>query len=607
MSDTLIYLDPGSELNLQDQIRQKLVDAILAGALPPGRRLPSSRQLAEELRVARNTVVLAYQQLISEGYLVSRERSGVYVNERIVRGRVGFGRGDSAAEGGAASSWRRRMKGGVAHPRRFRDLPNWQEYPYPFIDGQFDRSLFPVAEWRDAMRLALGAREIGEWSTGSGDADDPMLVEEIRTKILPRRGITARPDEILVTLGAEQALYVLVQLLADRTTTAAVEEPGNPELRNLLLQRGSRLHLQPIDQHGLLVDERLDGCELLYVTPSHQIPTAVTLGIERRHALVEKAAARDSLIIEDDLQCETDYASRQLPALRSLDRHNRVLYVGRLSGIFGPALRLGFMVAAPELIREARELRRLMVRHPPLNNQRAAAYFLSLGHYDALLMRLGRIFEERRTALRDALNHYLPSAILITPVDGGTTYWVRGPDDLDVDYLVREAARCGILVEPVAHYYAAGEHPQNCFRMGVTAVPAEHIRPAVARLAALIRDLSSGRQERLENARGERLTGETLRRTLSGATLLSQTVYGDPWKIELLADGRMLGTAGFANEDCDTGRWWVEQDTWCRKWERWAYGEPAALHAVLDGERIKWFNASHLLIDSALIRRAGTF
>ena len=176
-SKAIIYLDPESELNLQSQIRQKLVEAIQLGTFPLERRLPSSRKLAEQLGVARNTVVLAYQQLIDEGYLVSRERSGIYVNEKVLEGRVGFeGKADKTIK--ITSQWRQRLKVNFTAVDNFSCPPNWQEYPYPFIDGQFDTSLYPIKEWREASRLALGVREIHEWASESGDADDPMLIEQ---------------------------------------------------------------------------------------------------------------------------------------------------------------------------------------------------------------------------------------------------------------------------------------------------------------------------------------------------------------------------------------------------------------------------------------------
>jgi GntR family transcriptional regulator/MocR family aminotransferase len=432
MADTLIYLDPDSPLNLQNQIRQKLVDGILNGAFPPSMKLPSSRSLAQQLDVARNTVVAAYQQLVADGYLVSRQRSGIYVNEGMLETRVGHSNESSPAAKAQTAVWARRVKGVPAAFREVHDHPNWRQYPYPFIDGKFDSSLFPIAEWREANRLSLSVADVNEWSTGSGDADDPMLIEQIRTKILTRRGIQAEPDEILITMGTQNSLFLIGQLLTDESSQVGVEEPGNYEMRNLLHYQGASMIRQPVDEEGLVVDRRLDAVDVLYVTPSHQIPTAVSMTLQRRRALMNKALEADFLIIEDDYECETNYMDHPLPALRSMDSDGRVIYVASFSKALAPGVRLGFIVGNPNFIRRARQLRRKILNHPPLNNQRTAAYFLSLGHYDALMLRLGRIFRERRIALRDALNNIRGIPMEISPEVGGTTYWVRTPPDVFV-------------------------------------------------------------------------------------------------------------------------------------------------------------------------------
>jgi GntR family transcriptional regulator/MocR family aminotransferase len=159
MSDAIIYLDPDSKLNLQNQIRQKLVGGVLNGAFPPGIRLPSSRKLADQLEVARNTVVLAYQQLVAEGYLVSRQRSGIFVNQEILDSRVGHSDDSSPERVVENAVWRRRIKGPPVAIRSSNDPPNWRQYPFPFIDGKFESSLFPLAEWREANRLALSVAD----------------------------------------------------------------------------------------------------------------------------------------------------------------------------------------------------------------------------------------------------------------------------------------------------------------------------------------------------------------------------------------------------------------------------------------------------------------
>lgn len=599
MSATIIYLDPDSTLNLQRQIRQKLVDGILSGALPPGHRLPSSRKLAKQLEVARNTVVLAYQQLIAEGYLVSRQRSGIFVNEGMLESRVGYSqRGDRAAD---SSAWRRRTKRPGVTTLVAQDLPNWYRYPYPFIDGKFDSTLFPIAEWREATRLSLGVGEVKDWSAGSGDADDPMLLEEIRSKILTRRGIQARSDEILITMGTQNSLYIVSQLLADQSVVAAMEEPGNSEMRRLFRQSGASILPQPVDEEGILVDERLGSADLVYVTPSHQIPTAVSMSNERRHELLTAAQRDDFLIIEDDYECETNYLDHPAPALRSMDASGRVIYVASLSKVLAPGVRLGFIVADPEFIQRARTLRRTILNHPPLNNQRTTAYFLSLGHYDALMMRLGRIFQERRLALRDALNWMRGVPMEISPEVGGTTYWVRTPATFDVQAFAQAAAGRGILIEPVRHYYALEEEAENCFRMGVTSLSAEQIRPGVTRLVAVIRSFVKGQVEQLSTADANWLPGDKLKTLMSGAVILYREIYGAPCTIKCHHGGLMTGVLGFSNEEQDSGHWRVEGDLFYRRWNRWNYGEEKAYYIVIDGPQIKYFNKDRQLVDSAFI------
>jgi GntR family transcriptional regulator/MocR family aminotransferase len=605
VQDAIIYLDPDSSMNLQNQIRQKLVDGILNGSFPPGMKLPSSRKLATQLEVARNTVVAAYQQLIADGYLVTRQRSGIFVSEEILESRVGYG-GDVLPEDDAASTvWDKRIKRlDIGAPVTAQDLPHWNQYPYPFIDGKFDSTLFPLAEWREASRLALSVADVRDWSAGSGDADDPMLIDEIRSKILTRRGIQVRSDEILVTMGAQNSLYLISQVLADRGVTVAIEEPGNSEMRYLLRRAGAKIVPQPVDDEGMIVDEALNDCDVAYVTPSHQIPTAVVMSQQRRKEVIAAATRNDMLIIEDDYECEINYLDQPQPALRGMDDTGRIIYVSSFSKVLAPGLRLGFIVADAQFIRRARAMRRTMINHPPLNNQRAAAFFLSLGHYDSLMTRLGRLFQERRLALRDALTWLRVVPMEISPEVGGTTYWVRTSDDFDVGALAKSAAQRGILIEPVRHYYAHEDNAENCFRMGVTSIDIERIRPGVTRLVEVIRSGVREQVEQLSTSSGEWLTGDDLKAAMSGATVLDREVDGRPCTYTYHRDGSMTGVLGFSNEEQDTGRWRVDGDRWYRQWSRWNYGEEKGYYIVIDGEQIKFFNEDQQIVDSMFIRLA---
>jgi len=604
VQDAIIYIDSSKPMGLQNQIRLKLVNGILNGAFAPGMKLPSSRKLAQQLSVARNTVVAVYQQLVAEGYLVSRQRSGIFVNEEMLRNRVGYSGDMVPSSETETATWKKRTKRhDTVGPVAARELPNWNQYPYPFIDGKFDATLFPLAEWREASRLALSVADVRDWSTGRADADDPMLVDEIRSKILTRRGIQARSDEILITMGTQNSLYLINHLLVDRSVTAAIEEPGNSEMRHLLRQNEAKVLPQPVDDQGIVVDDQLDKCDLVYVTPSHQIPTAVVMSSARRELLLKAATKSDFLIIEDDYECETSYLDHPEPALRSMDDTGRVIYVASFSKVLAPGIRLGFIVADSQFIQRARALRRTVMNHPPLNNQRAAAYFLSLGHYDALMLRLGRLFQERRIALRDALNWMRGVPMEISPEVGGTTFWVRTPDDFDVDAFAHTAAQRGILIEPVRHYYAIKEKAENCFRMGVTSLPIGQIRPGVTRLVELIRSQVKEQVEHLSSTSGEWLIGEALELAMSGATVLYREVYGAPCTIKYHRDGSMTGVLGFSNEEQDTGHWRIEDDRCYRQWHRWNYGEEKGHFIVIDGEHIKWFNDDRQIVDSAFIFR----
>jgi len=598
----LIYLDPDSKVNLQGQIRQKLVEGILNGNFPAGCKLPSSRKLAEQLGVARNTVVLAYEQLIEENYLESRQRSGIFVTQKVLDGHVGF-QGKPAAESDQDSYWQSRIHLKTRQENQFHWPSNWQQYPYPFIDGHFDSSLYPANQWREATRLALGTRIIDHGEGTEGHADHPALIEEIRTKMLPRRGITAKPDEILITLGGQNALYLLSRLLVDKNTSVALEEPGNPKVRQLLKQSRAKIIHSPVDEHGLVITNQLSKAQVIYVSPSHQVPTAVTMPNQRRRGLLRQAAEHDQIIVEDDLEHENNYLGQPHPALRGMDKDNRVVYVSALPKVLAPSVRIGFIVAAPELIRQARQLRQIVIGRPNMITQSTAAFFLSMGHYDAFMTRLHKIMGARWEALRQALNHYLRDIEIELPTQGGTALWVRCPAEINVKNLVHEAAKRGILIEPDGHYYSARKKVRNYFRLGVTSIPAENIREGVDQLTRLIRDLSADKIQYLDPNDPTLLDAHQLGEIMAGATIMTGTFYGAPCTIKLHEDGTMSGRSGHANEDCDTGKWWLEGDTWCRQWKTWGYGDISRLRVSLIGEQIRWWRPAGRLVDSGILHR----
>ena len=472
---------------LQARIRQTVVTAILDGRLPAGIAVPSSRELAEELGVARNTVVLAYQHLVDDGFLISRERSGYFVRPDIAMPRAEIAPREHPS-GRLAPAWAKRF---MVRPSAQRNIvkPNdWQDYPYPFLYGQFDPTLFPTADWRECSRRALGTAELKGWGPDLIDGDDPLLIDQIRTRVLPRRGVWVTPAEVMVTIGAQQALFLLADLLVSRHTTVGIEDPGYPDARNIFAMKTSRIRAIPVDPRGAAIEGRLRGCDYVYLTPSCQCPTTATMSRERCEAVLAFAAAHDAVVLEDDYETDTNFAEQPTPALKSLDSHQRVIYVGSLSKILAPGLRLGYIIGPPELIREARALRRLMLRHPPANNQRTAALFLSLGHHEALARRLNNIHRDRSLVLKRALDRLLPG-FTCAPGNGGSSYWIEGPTWLDTWALAKRAQQSGVLIEPGDVFFMGEDPPRNFMRLGFSSIPAERIEPGVAALAQLVTEM----------------------------------------------------------------------------------------------------------------------
>lgn len=486
--ERLFERESAPNLSLQGCVRQMLVSAILSGHLPPGTPVPSSRHLADQLRIARNTVVFAYQQLVSEGYLVSRERSGHFVSDTVMRGHSGPATDAQPADEGGAPGvrWEERLRFRPSRQRNITKPRDWQKQPYPFVYAQFDQDLFPTAEWRECCIKALSVLDIRSWAPDLITHDDPALIEQIRTQVLPRRGVWADAEEIVITVGAQHALYLLADLLVNEDTVVGMEDPGYPDARNIFASHTRNLLPLPVDEQGLCSGTHLLGCDYIFVTPGHQCPTTVTLSPERRLSLLMLARQADSLIIEDDFESESRWGEGAIPALKSLDRDGRVIYVGSLAKSFAPGLRIGYIVAPRELTAELRALRRLMLRHPSAYIQRAFSLFISLGHHHSLLRRQSQAYQERGTELARALARHLPDFKVI-PITGSSSCWLQGPPWLNAVELSEAALAEGVVVEPGDVFFMNGaDAPPNFLRVGFTSIRTEHIEPGIARLAKVV-------------------------------------------------------------------------------------------------------------------------
>ncbi|MFI6534657.1 PLP-dependent aminotransferase family protein [Nonomuraea sp. NPDC050547] len=416
--------------DLAARIYRQLLDAILDGRLRPGERLPPTRELAARLDVSRNTVAVAYDRLVADGFLAGRAGAGTFVTGEPVRGRA--------------------APRGVVRPRAlWRDaaeplMPPRGRAHHDFTVGLPDPKLFPIASWRRLL-----ARELRVSSAGYLDpAGDGSLKEAIARHVGISRSVRAGADDVIVTQGAQQALDLIGRVLIEPGACVAVEEPGYPPARRLFRSLGARVAGVPVDEEGLDVAALPKAARLVYVTPSHQFPLGVPMSLARRTALLEWARHRDAVIIEDDYDSEFRFGERPLEPLQSLDGAGRVVYVGSFSKTLLPTLRLGFLVAPASLRTALRAAKQLTDWHGDPFAQAALARFIDEGLLARHIRKATKEYAARHaqiTALlaADARFQLVPSA-------AGLHVCAR----LDPTLEVRPAP--SLAVESLASYYAEG-------------------------------------------------------------------------------------------------------------------------------------------------------
>jgi GntR family transcriptional regulator / MocR family aminotransferase len=478
-----------SSSTLQGRVREMMVHSILMGLVPPGAKVPPSRALAAALGLSRNTVSLALQVLVDKGFLISSSRSGLVVNGDILLGQANHSTTPAVVQSGL--QWDSRLVSRLGNQRNIIKPANWQDYAYPFVYGQFDASLVPLKDWRACSHQALFVPAVKKWAQNHIDRDSEALVDQIQHRLLPARGIMARRDEILITAGSQMACYLLANVLMDRKTVVGIEDPGYPDARNNFLLRSDHVKALPIDSDGLIASRAMGQCAYVFVTPSHQCPTTVTMPLERRQEILELAKKRNIVLLEDDHESELNFSGRPLPALKSLDNDGRVIYLGSLSKTLVHGLRIGYIVAPAELIRELRALRRLIMRHEATNNSHTASLFIAQGHHDAFIRKLNVTYRERREILTTAFSKYLPQ-FEIAPSLGGSGAWIKGPDGFNAQSLANNCATRGVLIEPGDIFFnKSSTKSHSHFRLGYSAIQGSLIDAGVQELSGAYKDIRS--------------------------------------------------------------------------------------------------------------------
>lgn len=456
--------------DLSGEIYRQIRQAILDGRLRPGERLPPTRELAAELTVSRSTVTVAYESLLAEGFATSHTGAGTFVSHQFEAERP-------------VSKTRR----STARPIRVRGV--WETIPvrafflraahFDFRAGIPDASLFPHRAWRRVIAHALRSREMtaGVYENPAGNWD---LRAAIARHIGISRGVSASPDDVIVTNGTQQALDIVARVLLEPGDIVAVEKPGYLPPRYLFKALGARVIGVPVDSEGLVVEALPAGARAIYVTPSHQFPLGMAMSLSRRRALLAWAERYNAVVVEDDYDSEFRFGGRPLEPLQTLDTTGRVVYVGTFSKTLLPALRLGFMVVPPALREVACKAKFVTDWHTATVAQNALARFIDEGSFARHIRRLSRIYSERHQVLTASIKRNFNDYLDLVPSSTGLhiTACARGASADHIDAIASRALDLGVAIQS----FPLEGNPQAGIMLGFGAIETARIAEGLRRL-----------------------------------------------------------------------------------------------------------------------------
>lgn len=488
-----VSIDTHAGEPLHRQLYDELRGSILSGRLPPGSRLPASRELAALSGVSRNTVMLAFEQLRAEGYISGRLGSGTYVAEALPE--HAMSPTTVPAIPNPATGTRRPVSQRGERLARVQFAPGGHP-----VAGQAFRSGLPALDqfphelWRQVLN-----RRLSQSLSNSLAYDDPRGFEPMRRAIAAHlseaRGARCSPDQIIVTLGAQQALDLAVRVLADPGDAVLMEDPGYFAARALFEGEGLDIVPVPVDGEGMDVAAGIRArpdARLAYVTPSHQHPLGVMMSLPRRLALLAWAEREGAWIIEDDYASEYRYAGRPLAALQGIDHHGRVIYVGTFSKTLYPALRMGYLVAPPDLAPLLATARQLIDRQPPAFAQLAVADFIAEGHYARHLRRMRKLYAERQAMLIDVIASEIGAPLDLPPAEAGMNLVAWLPADIDDRAVDCAAAKLGVQASAVSNY-SRRPLPRPGLVLGYTGIDRPVMVEGARKLGQAIRTVVAGR------------------------------------------------------------------------------------------------------------------
>jgi GntR family transcriptional regulator/MocR family aminotransferase len=474
----LIPLAPKGE-PLHRQIYRGLRRAILAGTFATDEPLPSTRDLAQQLGVSRTVVLLAYDQLLAEGFVVGRVGSGTYVAEGLVAPRP--------ARTGRSAAIRLSRFGTFAVETAARVTfhePRRKALRYDFAYSRSDVELFPFAQWTRLLHRRARQVRVRELDYGPPTGSE-VLQRAIAAHLRRSRLVDCDASQVIVVNGSQQALDLVARVLIEPGDRVAIEDPSYEGTREVLHAAGARLRGVRVDRDGIDPSAMPDDARLAFVTPSHQFPTGAILPLARRQALLAWARRQNAVIVEDDYDGEFRYVGRPLESLQGLDTEGRVIYVGTFSRTVFSALRIGYLVVPRSLLPAFTAAKWLCDQHTATLEQDTLAEFIASGMYERHLRRVGRRNAANRRVLLDALHRHLGDRVEITG-DGAGAHIVLWPRRrVREDAIVAAAAARSVGVYPLERYRIRRTGRPGLM-LGYQRMSESDIREGVRRLAEVL-------------------------------------------------------------------------------------------------------------------------
>jgi GntR family transcriptional regulator/MocR family aminotransferase len=470
-----LELPPPDSRNLLRALHTQLRSAILDGRLKPGLRLPATRAFADTYGVSRNTAVAVYDLLLSEGYLVTRRKAGTYVAQVLPRAPVRSSAHQHASGGDPRLNayWR------DAATAPYTPMAALARYDFQF--GVPDTRFFRFDLWQRLSGRALRAlsKAPAIYTDAQGRA---ALREAIARHVAFTRAVACRPDDVIVTSGAQQAFDLLARILVTPgRTTVVVEDPGYPPMRAAFAIAGARVVPVEVDGEGLVIERLPRDARVICVTPSHQFPLGTVMSTRRRAALLDYAQQHGAVIVEDDYDGEFRLGARPLDALQTLDRSGSVFYVGTFSKSLFPALRLGYVVAPPWAQRALIAVKQHTEWHSAVLPQDTLAAFIAEGHLARHVRKMREIYGARRDVLLEGLRRDFDGLLEPIASDAGLhiSTFASSSRKTDLDRIVRRPREQGVRVESLKAYYI-GDTGRPGIGFGYGGVDEDGIRAGLA-------------------------------------------------------------------------------------------------------------------------------